>query len=135
MIPLILPVQVYSGISPPQKLIDAALYSEPPELPPRTQSGKSQSLKVPGALDSGSHSAKNSPVSSPVSPNFPKISGGNPWPTPVSRPNSSSGGADEVLPPTYEDALADDVGPVDGPRRRYEQEGAYYGILPDDVHI
>lgn len=140
MIPLILPIQVYSGISPPQKLIEAALHSEPPQLPPRTPSGRLQSLTVPGAPEKGgSHSANNSPVSSPVSSSFPKrphsINGGSPWPTPVSRPNSSTGGADEVPPPTYEDALADDIGPVDGPRRRYEQEGAYYGALPDDVHV
>lgn len=139
MIPLILPIQVYSGISPPQKLIDAALHYMPPQLPPRTPSGNLQSLKVPDTFGGGSHSASNSPVSSPVSPNFPKrphsINGGSSWPAPVSRPNSSTSGADEVPPPTYEDALADDIGPVDGPRRRYEQEGAYYGALPDDLHI
>lgn len=137
MIPLTLPIQVYSGISPPQKLIDAALRVGPPRLPPRTSSGQPQTLRVPTTFDNGSHSASNSPVSSPVSANFPKrphsLHGGNQWQTPVSRPSSS--GADEVPPPTYEDALADDIGPVDGPRRRYEQEGGYYGALPDDVHI
>lgn len=141
MIPLTLPIQVYSGISPPQKLIEVALHSQQPQLPPRTLSGRLQSLTVPGASEKGgSHSANNSPVSSPVSSSFPKrphsINGDSPWPTPVSRPNSSTGGADEVPPPpAYEDALADDIGPVDGPRRRYEQEGGYYGALPDDLRI
>lgn len=63
------------------------------------------------------------------------------------RPHSSAGPAtvhqipndynefadDSVPPPTYEDAIADDIAPVDGPRRRYQQEGAYYQPLPDDV--
>lgn len=134
-----MPIEVYSGIVPPQKLIDTALHSEvAPKLPPRT---RSETLKVP--TSSGiSHSTKNSPVSSPVSPSFPKrphsSSGGQAWPNnavAVSRPGSSVGTAqEEVPPPTYEDALADDIGPVDGPRRRYEQEGAYYGALPSDVH-
>lgn len=44
-----------------------------------------------------------------------------------------SGGSDMPPPPTYEDALMDEIGPVDGPRRRYQQEGGYYGQLPDDV--
>ncbi|RPA97514.1 hypothetical protein L873DRAFT_1918534 [Choiromyces venosus 120613-1] len=140
MVPLTLPIQVYSGIKPPQKLLETARHSKVPQfpplstkesappLPPRTRT--TQSLKVPTAAPVGYNSTKNSPVSSPVSPSFP------------ARPHSSSGtddggwgvGKDDIPPPTYEDTIAEDIGPVDGPRRRYEQEGAYYGALPDDVH-
>jgi len=159
MVPLTLPIQVYSGIKPPQKLLETARHSKAPPfpplptketvppLPPRTPTA--QSLKVPPAPFGGSNSTKNSPVSSPISPSSPARphsssgpgggwgggnGGGGVWPGP--RPSSviSVSPEDDIPPPTYEDTIAEDIGPVDGPRRRYEQEGAYYGALPDDVH-
>ncbi|KAI5843975.1 hypothetical protein DFP73DRAFT_478350 [Morchella snyderi] len=151
MIPLTMPIEVYSGIAPPQKLLDS---TKPPFMPPprKALTGKSAtSLTVPTAgAYPVSHSEKNTPMSSPVVPDFPKrphsFSGEGkmappPPPVPAGRPHSSAGGeggsggagSDELPPPTYEDALADDIGPVDGPRRRYEQQGEYYGALPDDV--
>lgn len=155
MIPLTMPIEVYSGIAPPQKLLDS---TRPPSMPPPRKAltaGKSAtSLTVPtmGGAYPVSHSEKNTPMSSPVVPDFPKrphsFSGEAQMMMPpaqvaVSRPHSSAGGegaggaggggGDELPPPTYEDALAEDIGPVDGPRRRYEQQGEYYGALPDDV--
>jgi len=111
-----------------------------PPLPPRTPTV--QSLKVPPAPFGSSNSTKNSPVSSPISPSSParphSSSGGGAWPGPRPGPRPSSvisvSPEDDIPPPTYEDTIAEDIGPVDGPRRRYEQEGAYYGALPDDVH-
>lgn len=65
----------------------------------------------------------------------PSLSPSPSAPTSKSRPSISGGGTQgDIPPPTYEDALADDIGPVDGPRRRYAQEGAYYDALPSDVH-
>lgn len=40
---------------------------------------------------------------------------------------------EDLPPPTYEDAIADDIGPVDGVRRRYEQDQQYYEALPENV--
>ncbi|CUS15167.1 unnamed protein product [Tuber aestivum] len=159
MVPLTLPIDVYSGIKPPQRLLETARHPIAPRfpplptkeyvppLPPRTPT--TQSLKVPTAAFGGYNSTNHSPVSSPVSPSFPPRphsssgggggwgggnGGGGAWPGP--RPGSviSIAPEDDIPPPTYEDTIAEDIGPVDGPRRRYEQEGAYYGALPDDVH-
>ncbi|CAZ80023.1 unnamed protein product [Tuber melanosporum] len=159
MVPLTLPIKVYSGIKPPPGLLETARHPKTPQfpplptkepvppLPPRTPT--TQSLKVPTAAFGGYNSTKNSPVSSPVSPSFPARphssscggggwgggnGGGGAWPGPRPSSVSSVFPEDDIPPPTYEDTIAEDIGPVDGPRRRYEQEGAYYGALPDDVH-
>lgn len=156
ILPLLFPIKVYSGIKPPAQLIASAAPRVPsqPVLPPRPTwadekaqaQPHSSSLKVPLVLPTGgktgSYSASASPVSSPASPHAP--------PLPM-RPHSSAGPGpglgpvhqvyndynavddDSPPPPTYEDAIADDIAPVDGPRRRYQQEGAYYQPLPDDV--
>lgn len=173
-ISLTMPIEIYSGIAPPQKLLDSArsayhpnpnpAYPDPTFMPPRKAlTGKSTtSLTVPTSA-TGYPAEKSS---SPMAPGFPRrphsFSGQGPLAPPpvmaadVSRPHSSAGGewgpggdggsgmaegvgrieegGDDVLPPpAYEDALAEDIGPVDGPRRRYEQQGEYYGALPDDV--
>jgi hypothetical protein len=49
---------------------------------------------------------------------------------------SDSGYSDyqgDAPPPTYEDAMADSIAPVDGPRRRYQQGATYYHDVPDDL--
>ncbi|KAL8825479.1 MAG: hypothetical protein Q9191_004391 [Dirinaria sp. TL-2023a] len=75
-----MPVQVYSGIAPPQALLNAMA---------------------------------NNPVTG-TSNQLPQQAPQQPPP-----PFAPSDIADDV-PPSYEDAIADELGPVDGPRREYE---------------
>lgn len=75
-----MPVQVYSGIAPPQALLNAMASS------------------LPGASDEAPQEAPQQPP-----PQF--------------APSETA----EEPPPSYEDAIADDLGPVDGPRRDYHQ--------------
>ncbi|KAI9825674.1 MAG: hypothetical protein M1832_001018 [Thelocarpon impressellum] len=86
ILPLRLPVKVYSGIAPPRALLDAiaAQKETPPSLdalPPRPTT--------------------QTPTSPTQAPSY----------TPAA-------GADDA-PPSYEDAMAEDIGPVDGRRRDY----------------
>ncbi|KAF8254156.1 hypothetical protein K440DRAFT_532269 [Wilcoxina mikolae CBS 423.85] len=140
IVSLIFEIEIYSGIRPPQQLIDSA-YRPPPMQPPRAVKTNS-SLTVPThsippqgekGERKGSFSTNTSPMASPVSPTLPDRphSSYNP-------PTHDNDGyvdlTDSAPPPTYEDAIADGIEPVDGPRRRYQQEGAYYQALPDDLN-
>ena len=83
-----MPVQVFSGIRPPQALLDAMSHPGAPQPGPSTQftpQGPSASSRPPVAFD---------PLSNDLPPD---------------------------APPSYEDAIADDLGPIDGPRREYSQ--------------
>ena len=93
-----MPVEVFSGIAPPEALL-AAMADKPPI---------------------------NRPISTPTPrPSFPQSSNSQPPPT----QGATSGRfapppADipDAAPPSYEDAMADDLAPVDGPRRDYQHE-------------
>ena len=80
-------VQVYSGIAPPQELLNAMANNIPtaPSQTPFSQQKPSYPQQAP--------------------PQF--------GPASLDVPNEA--------PPSYEDAIADDLGPVDGPRRDYAQ--------------
>lgn len=82
IIPLRLPVQVYSGVTPPKALLEAM----------------------------GVKSDKQSEDVPPPPPPRPTLPG--------YEPPSQTEELDEA-PPSYEDAMADALGPVDGPRREY----------------
>lgn len=95
-----MPVKVYSGIAPPQALLDAmaaaALQPSPSKPKPR--------------------------------PTWSENEGANRPPVP---PRPATGGpvpADSVAyddaPPSYEDAMAENLSPVDGPRREYHPPDA-----------
>ena len=103
VIPLRLPVKVYSGIAPSPSLLAAmaAAAQAPPVLPPRP--GR---LFVP--VSSSAQSAPNSPSSAaPV-----QVS--------TEGPSASSiPGNYEDAPPTYEDAIAEEIPPIYGHRREY----------------
>jgi hypothetical protein len=88
-VPLRFPVTVYSGIEPPAALLEAM--STRPSRPP-----------VPARPSSMSAAAR--PTHDPLYP--PQLA------TPGAAPPDDA-------PPSYEDAMADDIGPVDGPRRDY----------------
>ena len=78
-----MPVIVYSGIRPPQALLNATMSQPTPShAPPQT----------------------------PSTPSHPPQSSG---PPPSNVPADA--------PPSYEDAIADDLRPIDGPRREYTQ--------------
>ena len=80
-----MPVLVYSGIAPPEALLNAMA---------------------------------NHPTTSQSQPPFPKQGSSRPQQTP---PQSAPAPPDipQEAPPSYEDAIADELGPVDGPRRDY----------------
>ena len=98
-----MPIQVYSGIKPPAQLVEemskrqgvARPQPQPQQnlLPPQTPS-TSQPPSPLNAANTGS-SASSHPIPAQDIPDAP--------------------------PPSYEDAIAEDLAPVDGPRRDYQQ--------------
>ncbi|THC98735.1 hypothetical protein EYZ11_001798 [Aspergillus tanneri] len=94
VLPLRMPVKVYSGIAPPQALLDAMATTG------RVKPMESHSVP---SLPSGESSVRP-PM--PPRPSAPPV------------PASSEETYDDA-PPSYEDAMAESLGPVDGPRREY----------------
>ncbi|KAB8216791.1 hypothetical protein BDV33DRAFT_178328 [Aspergillus novoparasiticus] len=94
VLPLRMPVKVYSGISPPQALLDAMAENGhiQPTVSPTKPSRPSQETSAP--------------------PPMP------PRPTRPPAPLNPEDGYDDA-PPSYEDAMAETLSPVDGPRREY----------------
>ncbi|MCJ1401368.1 hypothetical protein MMC11_004580 [Xylographa trunciseda] len=100
-----MPVQVYSGITPPPALLaELAKRSGPSTAnvrPPQgttTNSSPGPSSYQPPPFSSSMQSSPNSTNIIPPSFDMP-----------------------EDAPPSYEDAMAEDLAPVDGPRRDYHQ--------------
>lgn len=108
--PLRMPVQVYSGIKPsPALLAEMARRGGLPSTYLTLQPGLSPDR--PGFAQPSSQPP--SPVSFPApSPSGP--SGFQQVSHPAEHPS-------EAPPPSYEDAMAEDLAPVDGPRRGYDQ--------------
>lgn len=103
VLPLRLPLRVFSGIAPPASLLNA-LANQP--APSHTLHNTQTCYDT--------MQGKNPPPSSPSSPtapnqNFPARFGSS----------SQIVDPDEPPPPSYEDAMAEDIGPLDGPRRDY----------------
>ncbi|KAL2222309.1 hypothetical protein M432DRAFT_218375 [Thermoascus aurantiacus ATCC 26904] len=94
MLPLRHTVRVYSGIAPPQALLDAMGFSGP-----QTQYARPASPPSPGQP--------------PPIPPRPAVA-----PVPVYE-GIYEGQVYDDAPPSYEDAIAEELGPVDGPRREY----------------
>ncbi|CAG8366341.1 unnamed protein product [Penicillium salamii] len=93
VLPLRMPVKIFSGIAPPQALLDAMAAAS-------LEQGKQKpQASVP----------EETADSRPPMP--PRPSG---EPVPV-----NSGDVFDDAPPSYEDAMADHLSPVDGPRREY----------------
>ncbi|KAJ9209336.1 hypothetical protein DTO166G4_9069 [Paecilomyces variotii] len=89
VLPLRIPVKVYSGVAPPQALLDAMA----------GRNGKA-------AESAGTPTSPSQRPPMPPRPSAPPVPA---YP--------EDGYAD--APPSYEDAIAEDLGPVDGPRRDY----------------
>lgn len=97
-----MPVKIYSGIAPPQALLDAMAAAAP-------QSSQTKPTHRP-TWPMSSNSTNPPPMP-------PRPAG------PVPVPADSSEAYDEA-PPSYEDAMAENLSPVDGPRREYHPPDA-----------
>ncbi|MBA7494016.1 hypothetical protein ES702_04583 [subsurface metagenome] len=117
--PIRLEVQVWSGMRPPQALLDQI----------EAQQQSSQATNRPGAQNSKRNSYSQlqpqSPVGAPPSPFRTESSSQQQFPPPLGRPPSHGNTStlptlgsmnDSDLPPSYEDAMAADLTPIDGPR-------------------
>lgn len=96
VLPLRIPVKVYSGIAPPKALLEAM----------------AESGRVPPSMTARPTRPSQEPPSMPQRPTGP------PEPTSVDQ------AGDDVAPPSYEDAMAESLSPVDGPRREYNPPDA-----------
>lgn len=102
--PLRLPVQVYSGVAPPAQLLRAMTQGA---QPPGT--ARPSEAKVDKAPASQTSQTPHTPIQDYGS--FPAPAGTIVPPPPDFDPDD--------VPPSYEDAMAEDIAPVDGPRRDY----------------
>lgn len=93
-----MPVEIFSGIAPPPQLLEQMANR------PAAQSGPGYNIRPPAS------------VSRP-SPRPPHTFA--PRPSDHIEPSPSD---PNEAPPSYEDAMADDLAPIDGPRREYEQQ-------------
>lgn len=103
-----MPVQVYSGIAPPPAL-------------------RAEMAKLGGTIQPAHTSPSPVNISSPLyTPPAPQPNSGYPFPGPSGSTHvpPPGEGMDEPPPPSYEDVMADDLAPVDGPRRDYHQPDA-----------
>ncbi|KAI9855582.1 MAG: hypothetical protein M1813_009721 [Trichoglossum hirsutum] len=123
VLPFRIPVEVFSGIAPPPALLEATARSQVPS----TLSPPLLNTSPPFLSLSSSNSDKPTTPGTPLQPISPSYTN-HPQHTSETtsihnhRPpvgNVSVGG--DVAPPSYEDAMADEIGPVDGPRRNYSQ--------------
>ena len=112
VLPLRLQVKVFSGIRPPPALLHAIRTNQPHvptngsasfDSPSSAHPTKSQ---VPSSPDPGSAAGGWSGMPAHAGTHMPQH-----YPPPAD---------DDAPPPSYEDAMADDIAPVDGPRRDYE---------------
>ncbi|KAI9682160.1 MAG: hypothetical protein M1817_000214 [Caeruleum heppii] len=113
ILPLRMPVQVLSGITPPPALLEAM-----------ASSAQQASPLSPLPYVAGSPFPLTRP--SPAQPFLPPRPPGPPTPQ-TPQPQTHNAGEvniPDVPPPSYEDAMAADMGPVDGPRRDYDLPSA-----------
>ena len=105
VLPLRIPLRVYSGIKPPPELLRAHA------------AGRRQSAAIPGQphLSTQIPQSPQSPTV-PQTPATPSYGQTPPQVGSISGPQPIDG---DEAPPSYEDAMADDLAPVDGPRRDY----------------
>lgn len=100
-----MPVEVYSGIAPPQALLDQMADR------PTAQQAANTNLRPPDFANGPSSGTSPGPSRPPA-----QAQSGHVEPSPSDIPNEA--------PPSYEDAMADDLAPIDGPRREYHQQAS-----------
>ncbi|KAF2119474.1 hypothetical protein BDV96DRAFT_486823 [Lophiotrema nucula] len=103
VLPLRLPVKVFSGIAPPKALLEATVTGEAGKINPPTGS----TLSPPSNAQ---------PPHTPV--DAPSFSGSNAFPPMQGAPHPDAPYDD--APPSYEDAIGQDLPPVDGYRGSYQ---------------
>ncbi|KAI9659848.1 MAG: hypothetical protein M1821_001199 [Bathelium mastoideum] len=91
ILPLRLPVTIYSGIAPPKALLDAMQESSPDSRGTAIRRRSAPGRENPNAAASTAKPEAGQPAAPPY----------------------------DDAPPSYEDAIAQDLPPVDGPRRDY----------------
>ena len=97
-----MPVDVYSGIAPPQALLDQMADR------PAAQPAPNPNLRPPGPANGLSPGLSPGGSRPPAQGQSDHVE-----PSPMDIPADA--------PPSYEDAMADELGPVDGSRRDYDQ--------------
>ncbi|KAJ9616359.1 hypothetical protein H2200_000077 [Cladophialophora chaetospira] len=116
VLPLRLPVLVYSGIAPPPKLLAAMANRPPPQPVPMTSYAPARPT-APNGLSSPSDTTLVTPLETPTTP----LSEINSYPAQIGAYHQDDDpDVPDVAPPSYEDAMAEDIAPVDGPRRDYQ---------------
>ena len=100
---IVMPVEVYSGIAPPQALLDQMAER------PTVQPAPNHNLRPPGSANGPSPGQSPGPSRPAAQAQSDHIE-----PSPSDIPDEA--------PPSYEDAMADDLAPIDGPRRDYHQQ-------------
>ncbi len=94
-----MPVQVFSGIAPPPALLSRMATSPRP-------APVNAGVRPPSYL--------NNQPQTPITPHYHSF-------PPQQGEYGSPATTNDDAPPSYEDAIAEDIGPVDGPRREYNQ--------------
>jgi hypothetical protein len=113
---LFMPCKVYSGIEPPAALVEEMFkrqHGQPHDMPYTDSKPPSQPSALP-PRPQGQETDAPLPAYTPAAPGAAVSSG----PTGAGATGTA---APEEPPPSYEDAMAEDIGPVDGRRANYEQ--------------
>ena len=108
VLPLRLPVKVFSGIRPPPELLGRMASSSKPQQASPIFSKPEKPHAIP--VSNGHHPDPDVP-STPTQEH-------SAYPAQMGAPAPEPDYPDEA-PPSYEDAMAEDIGPVDGPRHSY----------------
>ncbi|KAI9777522.1 MAG: hypothetical protein M1839_008816 [Geoglossum umbratile] len=139
VLPFRIPTQVFSGIAPPQALLKAMTRNHIPEsLSPPPLSTSSSFLSPSSSAGTSDRPPTPSTPLRPVSAAYtkPPIIGGNVTGHQHGPPVGYAGIGGDEAPPSYEDAMADEIGPVDGPRRDYSQNiGVEDSKVPDSGRL
>ena len=111
--PIRLPLQIWSGIPIPQPLLDAAAGRLPPRPPtqPVQQNPLHNNVRPPTY-------ASGPPPAFPARPQAAQAHAQQP----SDHIEPSPGDIPDDAPPSYDDAMADELVPIDGPRRDYSQQ-------------
>jgi hypothetical protein len=117
-LPLMFPVQVFSGIAPPAALLDALSSQPGAAAVPTSPTGRPDG---PPAMPPRPNTANGTPSSATPQTHDPL------YPPQLGTPAAE---AAMDAPPSYEDAMADDLAPIDGPRREYSGMSDEKGLHP-----
>lgn len=123
MSPIKLEVEVYSGIEPPAQLLDAMAHT-PQGQRPQERPSRLNSLPNLDSKQNGNSQQEQHAYTTSVSPTGPGFSQQHVPPVGIPHSGAQPGGMpghgphvpNDDLPPSYEDAIASDLAPVDGPR-------------------